>query len=221
MFLGNEKECVFSLLPGEQRVAELTIHHQHFFVVKAGVTRAILTTQRLLYTKTCVFSPVYWLLLVLFPPLIFYYVARLPRNRNVALPLGSIDSVEKRYCPNWLLFVLAILLGYLIALLCSAAFGTVFQRPHQHGLPGESSAMEFMVNGLVLGLVAPLVLIMMLATRMVRFVVRSRGGVDVPIWFSAGDSGVSEETFDAFFQKVHVEMENARTLQTQRNGPAT
>lgn len=72
MFLGNEEKSVFSLLPGEQRLAELTIHHQYFFVVKSGVTRVTLTSQRFLYTATRVFSPVYWLLLVLFPPLIFY-----------------------------------------------------------------------------------------------------------------------------------------------------
>jgi hypothetical protein len=93
MFLGNEKEHVFSLLPGEQRLDELTIDHQHFFIVKSGVERLALTTHRLLYTETRVFSPLYWLLLVLFPPLIFYYAVRVSRNRNVALPLGSVDSV--------------------------------------------------------------------------------------------------------------------------------
>ena len=110
MFSGNEKEYVFSLLPGEERLDELTIHHQHVFVVKAGVTRVTLTTHRLLYTATRVFSPVYWLLLVLFPPLILYYVVRMSRNRNVSLPLDSIDSVEKRYRPNWLIFLVAVIL---------------------------------------------------------------------------------------------------------------
>ena len=36
------------------------------------------------------FSPVYWLLLVLFPPLIFYYVVRLSRNRNVRCPWAAL-----------------------------------------------------------------------------------------------------------------------------------
>ena len=71
------------------------------------------------------FSPVYWLLLVLFPPLIFYYVVRLSRDRNVALPLGSIDSVEKRYRPHWLWFVLAIVVGYIVACLCAAAIAAI------------------------------------------------------------------------------------------------
>ena len=31
MFSGKEKEYVFSLLPGEERLDELTIHHQHLF----------------------------------------------------------------------------------------------------------------------------------------------------------------------------------------------
>ena len=127
MFAGNEKEYVFSLLPGEERLDELTIHHQHLFFVKSGVTRVTLTTHRLLYTATRVFSPVYWLLLVLFPPLIFYYVVRLSRNRNVALPLGSIDSVEKRYRPHWLLFVLAIVVGYIIAGLCVFITAIIFK----------------------------------------------------------------------------------------------
>ncbi len=137
MFLGNEKESVFSLLGGEQRLGELTIHHQHFFIVKSGVTRVTLTTQRLLYTATRVFSPVYWLLLVLFPPLIFYYVARLSRNWNIALPLESIDSVKKRYRPNWLLFVLAIIVGYFIAGFCSAIVAMVFHRAHRASAAGR------------------------------------------------------------------------------------
>jgi hypothetical protein len=220
MFSGNEKEHVFSLLTGEERLEELTIHHQHLFIVKSGVTRVTLTTHRLLYTETRVFSPVYWLLLVLFPPLIFYYVIRLSRNRNVAIPLGSIDSVEKRYRPHWLWFVLAIILGYMVASLCGMAVTTVFGGGHHQTLFSESSALEVVVKSLVLGLLGPAVLILLLATRIVgievvtfnnRFFVR----------FSPADVGVNEGKFDAFLQSVHAQMERARTSQSQPNSSAT
>ena len=42
MFSGKEKEYVFSLLPGEERLDELTIHHQHLFLVKSGVSALLL-----------------------------------------------------------------------------------------------------------------------------------------------------------------------------------
>ena len=210
MFSGSEKEHVFSLLPGEERLDELTIHHQYLFIVKSGVTRVTLTTHRLLYTATRVFSPVYWLLLVLFPPLIFYYVVRLSRNRNVALPLGSIDSVEKRYRPHWLWFVLAIIVGYIIAGVCSSAVGAVFNGRHQPGV------LEVIVNWLVLGLLGPAVLILLLATRIVAIKVVSHNNWFV-VWFSSADVGVSEGKFDAFLQSVHVQMERARTMQLQPN----
>jgi hypothetical protein len=221
MFAGNEKEYVFCLLPGEERLDELTIHHQHLFLVKAGVTRLTLTTNRLLYTATRVFSPVYWLLLVLFPPLIFYYAARLSRNRNVALPLGSIDSVEKRYRPNWLWFVLAIVVGHIVASLCSSAIGAVFSRTHPHTMFGESSALEVVVYWLVLGVLGLAVLVLLLATRIVGIEVRSRGSNRFSIHFGSADVGVSEQTFDSFLQKVHVQMEHARILQLQPNSAAT
>ena len=133
MIAGTEKEHEFTLLPGEAKLNEVTIRHQHLLLVKSGVTRLTLTTHRLLYTRTRVFSPVYWLLLVLFPPLIFYYVARIARNRNVALPLGSIDSIEKRDAPNWVLFVLAMLGAYVMELVCTVMFGWLFAGPHGPG----------------------------------------------------------------------------------------
>jgi hypothetical protein len=216
MFSGNEKEYVFSLFPGEQRLDELTIHHQHFFIVKSGVTRVTLTTHRLLYTATRVFSPVYWMLLVLFPPLIFYYVIRLSRNRNVALPLGSIDCVEKQYRLHWLWFILAINVGPIVAGLCTAAVAIMFKQSREH-----ASALQMMVYWIVLGLLGPVVLILLLATRMVGFDVRSRGSNRFFVRFSPWDAGVSEERFDAFFQKVHAQMEYTRTLQPQPQSVAT
>ncbi len=200
MFSGNEKEYVFSLLPGEERLDELTIHHQHVFVVKAGVTRVTLTTHRLLYTATRVFSPVYWLLLVLFPPLILYYVVRMSRNRNVSLPLDSIDSVEKRYRPNWLIFLVAVILGYIVAILCGKA-ATIL-----------SSQLEGIVTGVMVGLLSPVVLVVLLATRIVGIEVRSRNN-RFSIRYSPEDRGVSEVKIDAFFQNVHAAAEHARPSQ--------
>ena len=167
MFVGNEKEYVFSLLPGEERRDELTIHHQHFFIVKSGVTRVTLTTHRLLCTATRVFSPVYWLLLVLFPPLLFHYLVRIWRNRNVSLPLGSIDSIEKHYRPNWLIFLVAIILGYMVACLCGKAVTTVFGASHQHMMLRDSSPLEAVVTWITVGLLSPVVLVLLLATRIV------------------------------------------------------
>jgi hypothetical protein len=209
MFLGNEKEQVFSLLPGEERIDELAIYHRYFLIVRSGITRLTLTTQRLLYTETRVFSPVYWVLLLLFPPLIFYYVIRIARNRNVALPLGSIDSVEKRYRPHWLWCVLSIGLAYLVAGLCAAAIAWLFGGQHQRGLLNESHATEIVVEWFVLGLLAPAVLILLLATRIVglRVVTRNNGFL-VP--FNPGDFGVNEERFDAFLRAVHAQIERAR-----------
>jgi len=76
------------------------------------------------------------------------------------------------------------------------------------------------VEWLVLGALGPVVLILLLATRIVGFDVRSRGSNRLSVRFSPGDAGVSEERFDAFFQKVHAQMEQARTLQLQSNAPA-
>ena len=76
MFMGNEKEIVFHLLPNEEVLGEVTIYHKHLSIVDKGITRITLTTQRLLYTTTRVFSPAYWLLLVLIHPLIWYYLFR-------------------------------------------------------------------------------------------------------------------------------------------------
>ena len=138
--------------------------------------------------------------------MIFYYVFRISRNRNVAMPLGSIDSVEKRYRPNGLLFILALIIGYIFAGLCTAAIGVLFHQSRDH-----ASWLQMIVQSLVAGLAGPAILILLLATRIVGFEVRSRGGSRLFIRFSPGDAGVSEETFDAFFQKVHAQMERART----------
>jgi len=220
MFLGKEKEFVFHLLPGEERLDELTIQHQHLFVVQQGVTRVTLTSHRVLYTATRVFSPVYWLLLVLFPPLILYYVARMSRNRNISLPLDSIDSVEKRYRPNWLIFLVAIILGYMVASLCGKAVTTVFGGTSQNALFSNSSPLEGIATGVVAGLLSPAVLVLLLATRIVGIEVRSRNN-QFAIRYSPEDRGVSEGRIDVFLQNVHAEVERTRMLQPQPSATAT
>jgi len=208
MFRGNVKEHIFTLLPGEEQVGELTIRHQQLFIFKSGVTRLTLTTQRLLYTATRVFSPIYWMLLALFPPLIFYYVVRLQHNRNVAIPLGSIDTVEKRYRPQWIWFILAVLVVNFIAGLCVLVIGSIFKGAK------DSSGVELFVEYIVFALAGPVVLILLLATRIVGFNVRTGGSNHISVRFSPGDIGVSEEEFDTFFQKVHDQMERARKAQS-------
>ena len=42
--------CGKELLPGEEKLDQLTIRHLHFFVIRRGVTRVTLTTHRLLCT---------------------------------------------------------------------------------------------------------------------------------------------------------------------------
>jgi hypothetical protein len=210
MFLGKEKERVFPLLPDEKRLDELTIEHYHFFVVLGGVTRVTLTTQRLLCTVTRVFSPVYWLLLVLFPPLIFYYVARLSRNRNVAFPLRSIDSVEKRYRPNWLIFVVAIVVGFILASLIGGAVAAVCGSSGQHARIEDTAAsflLGHLVVWIVLALLGPIILAVLLATRSAGIEIRTHSGNRFPIVYGPEDRGVSEDRIDGFLRSVHQEME--------------
>ncbi len=210
MLLGNEKEHVFHLLPGEKALDELLIHHQHLLFIKSGVTRVTLTTQRLLYTATRVFSPVYWLLLVLLPPLILYYAVRLARNRNAALPLTSIDSVEKRYRPHGMWFILAVVVAALVSRLCGVVADMAF----------DSTSLTMVVSWLVLGLLAPAVLVLLLWTRMVGFDVRSRGGNLLFIRYSPLDAAGSEEQFDMFFQRVLAQIQRTQASKTSSDAEA-
>jgi predicted Zn finger-like uncharacterized protein len=205
MFLGKEKEHVFPLLPGEEVLDELTIQHHHLFIVQRGLTRVTLTTHRVLYTRTRVFSPVYWLLLVLFFPLIFYYAVRISRNRNVSMPLVSIDSADKRYRPNWLLLVVGVCVAYVVAGLCTFAVMSAFDEPE------ESMVFAWTIRSIVLGLIGPAVLALLLATRGVGIAVFSRNN-GFAFQVDHSDLGVSEDRVDAFLQRMHAEMERAKTL---------
>lgn len=204
MFMGNEKEHVFTLAPGEEKVDELTIDYRHLFFVQAGVTRVTLTTQRLLYTKTRVFSPLYWLALVLFPPLILYYAARISMNRSVAIPLVNLDSVEKRYRANWGLFLLALIVGCFGVELCSMGVAAVLASSSKPPAPNDL-AFVMAVQGLLGALMAVGLLVLLLSTRIVGIHVRSLGSNT----FFMG-VGAAEEAFDAFLQRVHSGMERAR-----------
>lgn len=215
MFLGKEKQDVFHLIPGEEVLDEFIIRHQHFLIVQSGMTRVTLTTHRLLYTLTRVFSPAYWLLVVLFPPLMLYYVFRISLNRNVAMPLSSIDSVEKKYRPNWVLFVVATLAVYLLAGLCTLAITGAFE-------DGKVNlVLVWTVRSIVLGLAAPVVLVILLKTRIVALEVRSANSKSsVPVQFSAGDVGFSETRFDAFVQQLCAEVHRAKTsVEQQESSP--
>ena len=207
MFLGKEKENVFQSLPDESVLSEVTIHHKHFGFVDKGVTRVTLTSQRLLYTSTRVFSPLYWLLVALFCPLILYYVFRVAYNRSGSLSLGSVDSVEKRYFPNWSLFVVMLIVGYFVIALCGVALKQVV---------GNSPAILFTVSYVLEGLLAVGLLILLLATRgpWMRIV---SGNNWFPISRRPGDVGGDEEELDAFFQKVNVEVHRAKMLQLRAN----
>lgn len=158
MVMGKDKEHVFPLLPGEERIDELEFDEIHLFFIRRGIIRVTLTSHRLLYTKTRVFSPFYWLLLVLCFPLIFYYLFRISRNMSVAIPLASIDSYEKRYFPNWALLIVAAVLSYLIAGVFVFAVMMAVDKPE------DSIVLAWTIRSTVLGVLGPALLVLLLAT---------------------------------------------------------
>lgn len=204
MFRGKDKEHVFPLVPGEDRIDELEFNEMHLFFVRRGIVRVTLTTHRLLYTKTRVFSPFYWLLLVLFFPLIFYYLFRISRNMSVAIPLRSIDSYEKRYFPNWALLIVAAFLGYLVAGIFVFPVMMAFDKPQ------DSLILVWTIRSVVLGVIGPALLVLLLATRSVGIKILSSNN-----YFSFG--GGVEERIDAFLQNMQAAMERAKSLHTPAN----
>jgi hypothetical protein len=206
MFLGQEKEDVFQLLSDEELLSEITIHHKHFAIIDKGITRLALTNQRLLYTRTSVFSPLYWLLLIFFWPLIFYYAIRIARNRNGAIPLSSVDSIEKRYFPNWFLFLAALLIGSIVVWLCNTVVGLAAAR-----MIGESATLQLVLGHLLEGLLALSLLMLLLSTRGPWMEVRS-GNNHFPIIRRPGDVGGTEEELDTFFQKANAQVQLAKML---------
>jgi hypothetical protein len=167
------------------------------------------------------------MLLLLFPPLIFYYLVRIGRNRSASFPLENIDSLEKRYRPNWSMFVAGIIAAYLIAGFCAFAVALTLEdrskKPRQVELgfseafsPGGSRdattadwLLPMGVRHTVLAIATIVMLASLLANRIIAIKVVS-GNNDFSVLFSSGDVRGSEEEFDAFLQKVHVEIDRVR-----------
>ncbi len=203
MVSGKEKEDVFQLVPGEKVLDGFTVRHQHFLIVRRGITRVTLTTHRVLYTATRVFSPAYWLLVTVFPPLILYYVFRISLNRNVSVPLSSIDSVEKRYRPNWLLFILATLAAYLLAGLCTFA-----------AMLMGNAVLAWAARILTFGLAGPALLVLLLKTRVPGIDVGSDNN-QFSVQLGASDAGVSEARIDTFIERLCAQVHRAKAFQQQ------
>ena len=204
VFLGQEKEFRFELMPGEEVIEELTLIHTVLFIFRRGVTKVTLTNHRILYNAAKVFSPLYWILVALFPPLIFYYLARIPANRNVSIPLGQVDSVEKRYGSNGLVFVSCLVAIILVSLLMSGLAGWLGMRwPLLVYLPGFIMALAWIVSG-------PLILFCLLKTRIVRIDVRSHNN-RFAVWLGTTGQGDSERGCDRFIRKINDEIQRAKT----------
>jgi len=203
LFFGKEKEDVFALIPGEQVLDEFTIRHQHLLIVQRGITRVTLTTHRVLYTVTRVFSPAYWLLAVLFPPLLLYYVFRITLNRNIAMPLTSIDSLEKHYRPNWLLFILASIAAFFATRILTFAVSTALDQQT------PSIPLAWTIQSIMFGLAAPALLVLLLKTRIIAILVVSANN-KFPIGFSSADKGFSEARLDVFIQRACAELHRAK-----------
>ncbi len=80
----------------------------------------------------------------------------------------------------------------------------------------DSSPLEAVVTWITVGLLSPVVLVLLLATRIVGIEVRSRNN-HFFISYSPEDRGGSETKIDTFLQNVHTEIERASTAQSQPN----
>jgi hypothetical protein len=204
VFLGHEKAFRFELMPDEEVIDELTVIHTLWFIFRRGETKVTLTNRRVLYNAAKVFSPLYWILLALFPPLIFRYLVRIPANRGVAIPLGNVDSVEKRYGPNWLVFVLSMVVIGLWTLAVSGLTGwLVSQSPLLVYLPALMMAVTWVVSG-------PLVLFCLLKTRLVRIEVHSHNN-RFAAWLGRTGQGDSDRGVDRFIEQANIQIERARS----------
>jgi hypothetical protein len=200
VFQESERVFEFDLMPGEQVVDELLIFHRVLFVFRGGVTKVTLTNARVLYNATRVFSPVYWIALALCPPLIWYYPLRIGKNRHVSLSLRNIDSIEKRYRANWLVFFSSLLGCAVISrmvVLLENSFGHWLLAAGEYLL-----AIQVLTNFIVFLVVGPLILLCLLKTRIASMLVRSANNV-LTVHFGVLDRGVSAERFDAFIQQVN------------------
>jgi len=200
VLLGRSEEMPFRLMPGESVIDELVISHRLFFIFPRGVTRVTLTNSRLLYHATNIFSPIYWILLALFPPLIFHYAFRLQRNRYLSVPLSRIDSIEKAYRANRLVLMVCVVA---VAGLYSLTAGLAAWHPSRWEAMGQFG--WFLSWGIWI-LSGPITLFSLLKTRIFGVQVRSMNNV---FFASVGavDEGVSRARCDSFIQKVSVQIE--------------
>ena len=196
LFYGEEKEHVFPLIPGERRLADLFIDYRALGIIRHGVARATLTTHRVLNTETAVFSPFYWVLLLLFPPAILGFASRVARNRSVSISVDNVDSIEKTYKPNWLTFILAII----VALLLLEGLGTILDHVHLQ------KTLEGILEWGTAGLLAIVVLVLLLTSRKVGIKVLSRNN-RISMSCGSWDRGPSEQDYDAFIQEVYAQIE--------------
>ncbi len=203
VFLGREKAFRFELMPGEEVIDELTLIHTVLFIFRRGVTKVTLTNHRILYNAAKVFSPPCWILAAVFPPLIFYYLARIPANRNVSIPLSEVDSVEKRYGPNWLVFGFCLAGIGLLSLVMSGLAGWLGTRWELlEYLPGFIIAVTWIVSG-------PLLLFCLLKTRIVRIDVRSHNN-RFAVWLGTMGQGDADRGCDHFIQEINREIQRAK-----------
>jgi DNA-directed RNA polymerase subunit RPC12/RpoP len=212
VFLGHEEAFSFALMPGEEVIEALTLIHTVLFIFPRGVTRVTLTNRRILYNAAKVFSPLYWILLALFHPLIFYYVFRIPANRSVSIPLMQIDSVEKKYGPNWLVFVLSLfVIGALSFLARLLALWSAVRWELLVYLPVFVTVFFWLVSG-------PLVLLLLLATRIVRIDVRSHNN-HFAVTIGTMAQGASDQRCDRFIRKISSEIQRAKTSPEPESAP--
>ena len=214
VFLGHEEAFSFELMPDEEVLEELTLIHTFLFLFRRGVTKVTLTDHRILYNAAKVFSPLYWILLAFFPPLIFRYVARIPANRNVSIPLRNVDSVEKRYGTNWLVFILCLIAIGVWSLAVSGVAGWLgMQGQLLLYLPAFVMALTWIVSG-------PLILFCLLKTRLVRIDVRSHNN-RFAVWLGTMGQGNSDRGCDRFIQKTNREIQRVKTSPQREPEPAS
>jgi hypothetical protein len=121
--------------------------------------------------------------------------------------------VEKRYGPNWLVFVLCLVAISLLALAMSGLAGWLGMRwSLLRYLPGFIMALTWIFSG-------PLILFCLLKTRIVRIDVRSRNN-RFAVWLGTMGQGDSDQGYDRFIQRINSEIQRAKTSPEPEPAPA-
>jgi len=165
-----------------------------------------------------VYAPFYWLMLILFPPLILHYALRQTRNRNVSVPLNSIDTIERQYRPNWFIFIVALLVGCIVASLGArgvvAAWGGG-QRQNGVLVPVDTTMLTALTWWVIWAVLSPGVLILILATRTIQIKLVTRNNQFV-VPSNSFLKGINEEKYDSFLRSTYAQMECAKTYGSRR-----